>query len=408
MVIFLMIVVRRRGGRNRIPTMSRFGARISRTCPTSTISMSVPSTGVASTHRRFHVEKTFVNLDERIAQPVHMGHGGDIVRKAGDSGDGLGSLEIETTSQIDAVHRHGSHPVHAAVAVHVPQVREVHGVLGRFLGMAGEPDRPEFHFAPVGPARRIFGKVPLRRPPAASPPSENQAENFPCLEHLQSGRSGCRGKGRGDALAGCIVFETVERADQVAVAYLPPRFRAQLGTQMRTYRLCHADAPLFVAPGDDLPTQPAFLDQLPLRYRLTTGDEIPAFGKRRKRGEVVTLALTCLHFSPASLVLTATSPPGSGSRRESTRMLLFAVSGDAGSGAPPGADVKHIPVLLVIMLVLAACARRDDPPPESFLQLERNTEFDGANLRAFGTLDEARRVAKEALEVNAEAQSGQR
>ncbi len=70
--------------------------------------------------------------------------------------------------------------------------------------------------------------------------------------------------------------------------------------------------------------------------------------------------------------------------------------------------MKHIPVLLVIMLVLAACARRDDPPPESFLQLERNTEFDGANLRAFGTLDEARRVAKEALEVNAEAQSGQR
>lgn len=54
----------------------------------------------------------------------------------------------------------------------------------------------------------------------------------------------------------------------------------------------------------------------------------------------------------------------------------------------PGADVKHTPVLLVIMLVLAACARRDDPPTEGFLQLERNTEFDGANLWVFVTLDD--------------------
>ena len=32
--------------------------------------------------------------------------------------------------------------------------------------------------------------------------------------------------------------------------------------------------------------------------------------------------------------------------------------------------------------------RRDDPPTEGFLQLERNTEFDGANLGVFVTLDD--------------------
>ncbi len=40
------------------------------------------------------------------------------------------------------------------------------------------------------------------------------------------------------------------------------------------------------------------------------------------------------------------------------------------------------------MLVLAACARHDAPPPEGFLQFERNSEFDGANLRVFVTLDD--------------------
>ena len=50
--------------------------------------------------------------------------------------------------------------------------------------------------------------------------------------------------------------------------------------------------------------------------------------------------------------------------------------------------MKHIPVLLVIMLVLAACARRDGPPAEDRIQLERNTEFDGANLRLFVSLDD--------------------
>lgn len=52
-----------------------------------------------------------------------------------------------------------------------------------------------------------------------------------------------------------------------------------------------------------------------------------------------------------------------------------------------GADVRPVSILLVIVLVVAACARSDDPPPEGSIQLERNTEFDGANLRVFVTLD---------------------
>ena len=51
--------------------------------------------------------------------------------------------------------------------------------------------------------------------------------------------------------------------------------------------------------------------------------------------------------------------------------------------------MKLIPILLVIALMLTACARQiDPPPPAGFLQLERNTEFDGTSLRVFVTLDD--------------------
>ena len=50
-------------------------------------------------------------------------------------------------------------------------------------------------------------------------------------------------------------------------------------------------------------------------------------------------------------------------------------------------------LLLVFMLVLSACSHPADlppegPPDEDFVQLERNTEFDGVNLRFFVTLDD--------------------
>ena len=52
--------------------------------------------------------------------------------------------------------------------------------------------------------------------------------------------------------------------------------------------------------------------------------------------------------------------------------------------------MKSIPMLLVMVLVLTACGSRNGPPPEAegFIQLERNTEFDGTNLRFFVTLDD--------------------
>ena len=51
-------------------------------------------------------------------------------------------------------------------------------------------------------------------------------------------------------------------------------------------------------------------------------------------------------------------------------------------------DVKPISILLVAALVLSACTNQVDPPNAGFLQLERNTEFDGAKLRVFVTLDD--------------------
>ena len=52
--------------------------------------------------------------------------------------------------------------------------------------------------------------------------------------------------------------------------------------------------------------------------------------------------------------------------------------------------MKLIPFLLVLALALtaSACLRRDEPPSGHIIQLERNTEFDGANLRLFVSLDD--------------------
>ena len=50
--------------------------------------------------------------------------------------------------------------------------------------------------------------------------------------------------------------------------------------------------------------------------------------------------------------------------------------------------MKSIPVLLVSVMVLTGCLGRVDPTSDDFVQFERNTEFDGANLRVFVTLDD--------------------
>ena len=202
-------------------------------------------------------------------------------------------------SRWGAVDRYRADPAHVAVAVHVTQVRHVHGVLGRFLGMAGEPDGPESRLAPVGAGRRILGKTPLRRPATTPPPGEHQTEDFACVEHPELRRLGSGGKGRSDASTGCIVLETVKRTDQMAVAHAAPGGGSQFGTQVRTRRLGHADAPFPVAPDDDLLAHPGPLNQPFPLYGPAGCNEVPTLGKRGKRGDVVTLGATGLHDSGA-------------------------------------------------------------------------------------------------------------
>ena len=52
------------------------------------------------------------------------------------------------------------------------------------------------------------------------------------------------------------------------------------------------------------------------------------------------------------------------------------------------ANVRIVPVLLGLVLALTACANREAVGPDDSFQLERNTEFDGATLRFFVTLDD--------------------
>ena len=66
-------------GRNPRPTNSLFGLRISLTCDTNDISISVPSTGVASTHRRMSMPiDFFTDFHKRVAKPKDVCLGRDI------------------------------------------------------------------------------------------------------------------------------------------------------------------------------------------------------------------------------------------------------------------------------------------------------------------------------------------
>ena len=135
----------------------------------------------------------------------------------------------------------------------------------------------------IGPIGGIFGKAPLRGPPPLSPPREDQAEHFPCRVDLKLRGSGCRGVRSGDALAGGVVFEPVKRAHEAAVAHLAAGGRAKLGSQVRAYRIGHADAPIPVAPGDDFLSHPGLLNQLLFQQGVAAGNEVPPLGERGKR-----------------------------------------------------------------------------------------------------------------------------
>ena len=55
--------------------------------------------------------------------------------------------------------------------------------------------------------------------------------------------------------------------------------------------------------------------------------------------------------------------------------------------------MKPVPVLLVLTLVLTGCLTRVDQTPDDSFQLARNSEFDGAVLRFFVTLDDGTEVS---------------
>ena len=122
----------------------RFGPRISRTWETSDRSMSVPSTGVDSTHRRMSMPMDFSRIShERVAQSEDVGVGGDVQIEGQDPGYPVVAPEVEVASEVGPVYRHLSDAVHVAVPVDVEQVGQVHRVLRRILGMPGEAEGPD-------------------------------------------------------------------------------------------------------------------------------------------------------------------------------------------------------------------------------------------------------------------------
>ena len=245
---------------------------------------------------------------------MHVGDGGNVVCVYLDPGYFLASREVEAALEVGALHLDGADPVHAAEAVHVAQVSVVDGVLGRLLGMPREPDAPGLELAPVVPGR-FFREAPLRRPSAQPPPGEDETQDFARLEHVQPGGPGRRRVGRLDALTGGVVLEPVEGTDEAAVPHHAADVGAQFRTQMRAEVLRHADAPLIVAPDDDLLAHPDSLDQFFLLYRLSGGDEVPAFRKRKKRGRAFGLCSTGFHRHPPSPgSKAAASPPCRASR----------------------------------------------------------------------------------------------
>lgn len=149
--------------------------------------------------------------------------------------------------------------------------------------------------APLASSRRLFGKAPLRRTSIDTPPSEDEAENFPRLEDVQPRGLGRVGKGHCNTRAGDIVGEAVKGADETAATHASAHFGAQGGTQVRAYRLGDANGPLIVAPNDDILSEPLLLDQCALQYRSAIGDKVPPLRKRMERENVAPNAKNAFH-----------------------------------------------------------------------------------------------------------------
>ena len=73
----------------------------------------------------------------------------DVEQNVEHSRDASLALEVEATLQIGAVDRYASHRLNVIVAVHEPQVGQVHRILGGLLWMAPEPEGLELEGTPI-------------------------------------------------------------------------------------------------------------------------------------------------------------------------------------------------------------------------------------------------------------------
>ena len=266
-----MMGARHRTGRNPRPAIFRAGLRISRTCETNDMSISVPSTGVASTQRReSHADGVLANFHERVAQPKTWAVTEVSKVRFATLAMLSGRPEVETGLETVAVHGHFLDGAYVVVAMDVAQVGEIHRVFRRLLGMAGKAERPDLEAGPAGLVRRHRGQAPLRLPPPEPPPGEDQAENFPRLEDTQLRGLGWRGMGCGDA-PGPVASNSkpwkgqTNRPSRRAPACRGPK----VGPQVRANRFGNADAPVVVTPDDDVHAHPGFLDHLGPAFRMS-------------------------------------------------------------------------------------------------------------------------------------------
>ena len=243
-----------------------------------------------------------LDIDERVTQPVNVGSGRNAIDAVDETCDGAAAGEIETGEKVRTVNGRLPDSLHVSVAMHMPQVRQVHGVLCDFLHVAGKPDGPDFQIAPVVFGRRRVRQVPLRRAARVAPPTKDEALNDPRIIDVQCQGSRRRRERRCDTVAGDIVREAVKGTDKTAIAHAAADGRAQCGTHVRTYRIGYADTSIVVAPRDDVPSKPLPFKQFFLGQGALTRDEVPPLGKREQGGRRVTHAALAVHVLTCSLL----------------------------------------------------------------------------------------------------------
>ena len=286
----------------------------------------MPSTGVASTHRRKSIpmECSRISTNEWPSPKTRV-----LAEKLIVSAAILAILppsrEVEPALETRTVHQHLVDATHAVVAVDVAKVGPIHRVLRGLLGMARKAEGLDLMVAPAGLVRWIRVQAPLRRPSLDPPSGEDEAANLLCLEDPQLRGPWRVGVGSGNALAGCIVLIAMEGTDEPASAYAPPRGGPQVGAQVHSIGLGDADLPVLVTPGDDVLPHPGLLDELGLQHVPTARNEVPALGEwgRQRGGRVLpSLGCQCQAFPTMSLKSATSLPVNAPSQGSSTGLTI--------------------------------------------------------------------------------------